>query len=79
MSSVTIGSVKALREYGRYFGIRGLWGKNKATLSEHILDKVHEAVNERMLRKPNLDPERAYLEASLALRSKQLTTNQYIS
>ena len=76
MSSVKIGSVKALREYGRYFGIRGLWGKNKATLSEHILDKVHEAVNERMLRKPNLDPERAYLEASLALRSKQLTTNK---
>ena len=29
MSSVKIGSVKALREYGRYFGIRGLWGKTK--------------------------------------------------
>ena len=50
MASVKIGSVKALREYGRYLGIRGLWGKNKATLSEHILDKVHEVVNERMLR-----------------------------
>ena len=145
MASVKIGSVKALREYGRYLGIRGLRGKNKAALSEqiffsfvfffylvrcptsyeraqntrlhrqltravlhiaslaayttlntykpmeinierspqhwcpsraHIFDKVHEAVNERMLGKPNLDPERAYLDASLALRSKKLTTNK---
>ena len=76
MASVKIGSVNALREYGRYLGIKGLWGKNKATLSEHIFDKVHEAVNERMLRKPNLDPERAYMEASLAMRSKKITVNK---
>ena len=76
MASVKIGSVNALREYGRYLGIKGLWGKNKATLSEHIFDKVHEAVNERMLRKPNLDPERAYIEASLAMRSKKITVNK---
>ena len=76
MTSVKTGSVKALREYGRYLGIKGLWDKNKAMLREHIFDKVHEAVNERMLRKPNLNPERAYMEASLALRSKKLTVNK---
>ena len=76
MAAVKIGSMKALREYGRYLGIKGLWGKNKTMLSEYIFNKVHEAVNERMLQKPNLDPERAYMEASLALRSKKLTTNK---
>ena len=76
MTSVKIGSMKALREYGRYLGIKGLWGKNKTTRSEYIFNKVHEAVNERILRKPNLDTERAYTETSMALRSKKLTTNK---
>ena len=74
MTSVKIGSVKASREYRGYLGIRGLRGKNKAALSDHIFNKIHEAVNARMLRRPNLHPERNYVEVSLALRSKKLTT-----
>ncbi|MCE2507602.1 MAG: hypothetical protein J4F36_14275, partial [Nitrosopumilaceae archaeon] len=66
-------TLKNLREYGKFLGIKGLYGKNKQALWDHIFDRVHEEVNERMLRKPALDPERAYMEAALALRAKKLT------
>ena len=69
-------TVRELREYGRRLGIRGIWRKNKAQLQEHLFNAVHEEVNERMLRRPNMDPERAYMEAELALRSKKLTTQK---
>lgn len=69
-------TVRELREYGRHLGIRGLWRKNKMELQEHLFNTVHEEVNERMLRRPNIDPERAFMEAELALRSKKLTTQK---
>ena len=62
-----------LRDYGRRLGIRGIWRKNKAELQEHLFNVIHEEVNERMLRRPNMDPERGFMEAELSLRSKKLT------
>ena len=66
-------AVKELRDYGRFLGIRGLWRKNKEQLREHLFNSVFNEVNERMLRRPNVDPTRAYMEAELSLRSKKLT------
>ena len=69
-------TVKELRDYGRSLGIRGLWKKNKEQLREHIFNSVFEEVNERMLRRPDMDPARAYMEAELSLRSKKLTNQK---
>ena len=62
-----------LHEYGRRLGIRGIWRKNKAALQDHLFNAVHEEVNNRMIRRPDMDPARAYMEAELAMRSKKLT------
>lgn len=69
-------TVKELREYGRFLGIRGLWRKNKEQLREHLFNSVFKEVNERMLRRPDMDPARAYMEAELSLRSKKLTNQK---
>lgn len=66
-------TLKELREYGRFLGIRGLWRKNKEQLQDHLFNTIHEEINNRMLRRPDMDPDRAYMEAELALRSKKLT------
>ena len=66
-------TVKELREYGRFLGIRGLWRKNKERLREHLFDTVLGSVNDRMLRRPDMDPARAYMEAELSLRAEKLT------
>ena len=69
-------TVKQLRDYGRFLGIRGLWRKNKEQLRKHLFDSVFEEVNKRMLRRPDIDPARAYMEAELSLRSKKLTNQK---
>ena len=66
-------TINQLRDYGRFLGIRGLWRKNKKQLEEHLFNSVFNAVNERMVRKPDMDPARAYMEAELSLRAKKLT------
>ena len=66
-------TVRELRDYGRFLGIRGLWRKNKEQLREHLFTTVFNEINERMLRRPDMDPARAYMEAELSLRSKKLT------
>ena len=66
-------TVKQLRDYGRFLGIRGLWRKNKEQLREHLFNTVFNEVNDRMLRRSDMDPARAYMEAELSLRSKKLT------
>jgi len=66
-------TVKQLRDYGRFLGIRGLWRKNEEQLREHLFNTVFNEVNNRMLRRPDMDPARAYMEAELSLRSKKLT------
>ena len=66
-------TVKELRDYGRFLGIRGLWRKSKEQLREHLFTTVFNEVDERMLRRPDMDPARAYMEAELSLRSKKLT------
>jgi len=60
-------TVKQLRDYGRFLGIRGLWRKNKEQLREHLFNTVFK------LRRPDMDPARAQMEAELSLRSKKLT------
>lgn len=37
------------------------------------MNVVHKKVNKRMLRRPDIDPERAYMAVELILRSKTLT------
>ena len=51
-------TVKQLRDYGRFLGIRCLCGKNKEQLREDLFNSVFEEVNERMLCKLNIDPTR---------------------
>ena len=69
-------TVKEIHDYARFLGIRGIWGKRKADLKNHILDSINNEVEERYRRKPNIDYEKAHLEAELALRSKKLTNQK---
>ena len=69
-------TVKQLRDYGRFLGIRGLWRKNKEQLREHLFNSVFNEINDRMLRRPDMDPAKAYMEAELSLRSKKLTNQK---
>ena len=66
-------TLRTLRDYGRFLGIRGLYRKKKADLKEYILDTVFEEIQERMARRPNLDPVKASIKAELSLCSKKLT------
>ena len=59
-------TIRTLRDYGRFLGIRGLWRKNKESLKEYLLDKVFEEINERMIRRPTIDPFKAYIEVAWA-------------
>ena len=61
-----------LRDYGRRLGIRGIWRKNKAELQEHLFNVIHEEVNERILRRPNMDPERALWKLSCLCDQRSL-------
>ena len=56
-----------LRDYGKFLGISHSYGKRKQELWDHIFDTIHHEVNERMLGKPDLDPERAYMEAEVSI------------
>ena len=73
INKIKMKTMKQLRDFGKFLGIRGLWRKNKKQLQEHLITSVFNEVNNRMLRKPNMDPDRAYMEAKLSLRAKKLT------
>jgi hypothetical protein len=68
-------TMNELRNYGRHLGIRGLWRKNKNQLQDHLFNAVHDEINDRMLRRTGMDPDRAFMEAELSLQAKK-GTNQ---
>ena len=68
-----IQTVREMRDYARFLGIKGIWGKKKVDLENHILDSINNAVEDRFHLKPNKGYDKAYLEALLDLRSKKLT------
>ena len=73
MNRRTTQTMRELREYARFLGIQGIWGKRKVDLENHIIDTINNGVEKRLQRKPNISYERAHMEAEVALRSKKLT------
>ena len=66
-------TLKNLREYGKFLGISRIYNKNKEELWNYMMEIIHNEMEKRQARRPNISPEEAYTEGLLALRSKKLT------
>ena len=65
-------TLKNLRDYAKFLGIPA-YNRKKDELWDYMMESIHNEMEKRQARRPNLSPEEAYTEGLLALRAKKLT------